>query len=61
MVVLEQAESKSSGAGGANHRGLLKQINAYELQFLLTPAGKPMPEVVTAAVDEDDLFFSANA
>jgi hypothetical protein len=43
IVVLEQNEAKSSGVGGANHRGLLKQINAYELQFLLTPAAKPMP------------------
>lgn len=44
VVVLERNEAKSSGMGGANHRGLLKQINAYELQFLLTPAGRPMPD-----------------
>ena len=43
VVVLEQHEAKSSGMGGANHRGLLKQINSYELQFMLTPVGKPMP------------------
>lgn len=44
VVVLERNEAKSSGMGGANHRGLLKQINAYELQFLLIPNGRPMPE-----------------
>ncbi len=48
VVVLEQNEAKSSAMGGANHRGLLKQINAYELQFLLTPAGKPMPQPAKA-------------
>jgi hypothetical protein len=47
VVVMERNEGKSSGVGGANHRGLLKQINSYELQFMLTPAGKPMPVVVT--------------
>ena len=45
VVVLEQYEAKSSGVGGANHRGLLKQIDAYELHFLLTPAGRPMPGI----------------
>lgn len=49
VVVLEQNEAKSSGVGGANHRGLLKQINAYELQFLLTPCGKPLPMAATTA------------
>jgi hypothetical protein len=44
VVVLERNEAKSSGIGGANHRGLLKQINAYELQFLLIPNGRPMAE-----------------
>src|SRR5690349_19040174 len=42
VVVLERKESESSGRGGSNHRGLLKQINAYELQFMLTPSGKPL-------------------
>jgi hypothetical protein len=44
VVVMERYEAQSSGRGGSNHRGLLKQINAYELQFNLTPCGKPMPE-----------------
>jgi hypothetical protein len=60
VVVLEQHESKSSGKGGANHRGILRQINAYELQFMLTPCGKPVPlapGAVSAAQDEDDEFF----
>jgi hypothetical protein len=60
IVVLERNEAKSSGVGGANHRGLLKQINAYELQFMLTPAGKPMTEPVKAAVDDDDAFFGGS-
>jgi hypothetical protein len=46
VVVLERKESESSARGGANHRGLLKQINAYELQFLLSPNGRPMPATV---------------
>jgi hypothetical protein len=52
VVVLERNEAKSSGIGGANHRGLLKQINAYELQFLLIPNGRPMvePEAVPVAL-----------
>jgi hypothetical protein len=49
VVVLERNEAKSSGMGGANHRGLLKQINNYELQFMLTPNGRPMPEAAPAA------------
>lgn len=57
VVVLERNEAKSSGVGGANHRGLLKQINAYELQFMLTPAGKPMVDVALTPMDEDDAFF----
>lgn len=58
VVVLERNEAKSSGVGGANHRGLLKQINAYELQFMLTAAGKAMVEPSAAPKqDEDDAFF----
>ena len=61
VVVQEAAEAKSSGMGGANHRGLLKQINTYELQFGLVPNGKPMAPVLPAAAnpaeDEDDAFF----
>jgi hypothetical protein len=51
VVVLERNEAKSSGLGGANHRGLLKQVNQYELQFLLTPNGRPIvePEAEAAA------------
>jgi hypothetical protein len=58
VAALERNERRSSAAGGANHRGLLKQINAYELQFLLAPCGKPLPEAAPAAeVDFDDAFF----
>jgi hypothetical protein len=42
IVVLERHEARSSAVGGANHRGLLKQLNALEQQFLLAPSGKPM-------------------
>lgn len=56
VAVLERNEAKSSGVGGTNHRGLLKQIQSYELQFLLAPAGKPMAEA-PASVDEDEAFF----
>jgi len=60
VVVLERNEAKSSGVGGANHRGLLKQINAFELQFLLAPSGKAMPitdQNPMQAADPDDAFF----
>lgn len=57
VVVLERNEAKSSGVGGSNHRGLLKQINSYELQFMLTPAGKPVIEAPVPQVDADDAFF----
>lgn len=57
VVILERNEAKSSGVGGANHRGLLKQINAYELQFCLIANGKPMPEIAVVAQDDDEAFF----
>ena len=60
VVVMERDEAKSTARGGSNHRGLLKQINAYELQFLLTPCGKPVAEAPAAPVqDADDAFFGA--
>lgn len=52
VVVMERNEAKSSGMGGANHRGLLKQINAYELQFILTPCGAAMPDAAAPAALE---------
>jgi hypothetical protein len=62
VVVLEQNEAKSSARGGANHRGLLKQVNSYELQFMLAPVGKAMPltdvrPAGMSADDPDDAFF----
>ena len=53
VVVMERNESKSSAVGGANHRGLLKQLNALEQQFLLAPSGRPML-VRTAAEQPQD-------
>jgi hypothetical protein len=64
VVVLERNEAKSSGVSGANHRGLLKQINAYELQFLLIPCGKAMPVPERApgdVADADDAFFGGGS
>jgi len=52
VVVLEQHEAKSSGMGGSNHRGLLKQIHAYEHDFLLTPSGKAMADAPKPAAQE---------
>jgi hypothetical protein len=46
LVVLEGREKLSSGVGGPNHRGIIRQINALELQFLLVPSGRAMPGVV---------------
>lgn len=51
IVVLEACEAKSSGVGGANHRGLLKLINDYELQFMLTPNGKPLAAPAAAPAE----------
>jgi hypothetical protein len=57
VVVLERNEAKSSGVGGANHRGLLKQVNLYELQFLLSPNGRAVtePAEATTAAPESKL------
>jgi len=49
LVVREQSEVKSSGCDGPNHRGMQKQLNSFELQFLLTAAGKPMADAIPAA------------
>ncbi len=57
VVVLEGNESKSSGMGGPKHIALLKQVNAYELQFMLTAAGKPLADVSAKKRDLDDEFF----
>jgi len=62
VVVLERNEAKSSAMGGPNHRGLLRQINAYELQFMLTPAGKPLLEPVQQPQqDADEEFFGGGS
>lgn len=44
VAVLERNEAKSSGMGGANHRGLLKAVREYERDFSLNPHGRPMPQ-----------------
>lgn len=59
LAVLERNEAKGSGVIGANHRGILKEIRAYEVHFRLIADGKPVVEPVPAspAVDEDEAFF----
>lgn len=58
LVVREVGEAQGSGLNGPNHRGLLREIRAYEQQFMLTPCGKPMPEAVPVPQqDDDDAFF----
>lgn len=53
LVVMERKEAESTGAGGANHRGMLKQINEYELQFSLAPNGRPMLEPASSLPQPD--------
>jgi hypothetical protein len=48
LVVYERAEAASSGRLGTNHRGVLKDLNTLELQFGLTPCGKPMTDAAPA-------------
>lgn len=49
MVVLEDRLSRDvDAAGGTNHRGILQRINALELQFCLTPAGKALLDAPAA-------------
>ena len=57
VVVLERREALSSAVSGANHRGLLKQINTYELQFGLAANGRPLMAAPPAVTDEDEAFF----
>lgn len=49
LVVLEDRLSRDvDAAGGTNHRGILQRINALELQFMLTPAGKALLDAPAA-------------
>lgn len=61
VVVLERNERKSSAVGGANHRGLLKEIRSLEERFLLAPLGKAMPvldkPVTETPEQSDDAYF----
>lgn len=50
LVVLEAAMGVDPAvAGAANHRGILQRINTLELQFLLTPVGKPVSDATAEA------------
>jgi hypothetical protein len=59
VVVLERNEARSSGVGGANHRGMLKLIRDYEKDFGLVPSGRAMAEAdpVPQQQDDDEAFF----
>ena len=60
VAALERALARSESRGGSNHRGILKQINAYELEFLLVPCGKPLPVTEGSRPgqpNDDDQFF----
>lgn len=48
MVVQEGIEALSSAANGPDHRGLRKEINELEKQFMLTALGKPIYQVDAA-------------
>jgi hypothetical protein len=41
-VVLERYESKSSGRGGTNHRGLLALLMKMETDYGMNPIGRPL-------------------
>lgn len=60
VVALEEVAAREH-AGDSDHRGLLKQLQAYEVHFALIPAGRPMtdaPKVQPGArVDPNDAFF----
>lgn len=52
IVVLERRLARSKRErGGPNHRGVLKQLNAYEVQFLLSPCKCPMPDAFVQATE----------
>lgn len=64
IVVLERNERRSSGVGGANHRGLLKELRALEERFILAPLGKAMPSsdrAPDASATDDDAFFGGSS
>ena len=44
LVVRERNEAKSSGCDGPNHARMIRTLNTLELQFQLTPCGKPIYE-----------------
>jgi hypothetical protein len=60
VVAAEQDEAKSTARGGANHRGLLKQLESYEQRFLLIAMARPMAAPAPAVVDEDEEFFGGH-
>lgn len=56
-----EARAAREHAGGPDHRGVLKLLQAYEVHFALIPSGRAMadaPKVQTApTVDPNDAFF----
>lgn len=60
VVALERNERRSSGVGGPNHRGLLKELRSLEERFILVPMGKamPVPDRAVPVGNADDAFFA---
>jgi len=56
VAAAEHIVSKGSAAGGTHHRGLLQHLNALELQFRLTPDGRPVVRVVSEPPSKLDRF-----
>ena len=52
LRVREEKERQSSGADGAVHKWQQTMLNKLELQFSLTPCGKPMESAAPAAASE---------
>jgi hypothetical protein len=56
LVVDECHEATSSAKNGLNHRGLRRDVNTCELQFMLTPSGRPIESSAPATpVDPNPL------
>lgn len=66
VVVLERVEAEGGGAGGVNHRGLLKLLESAESRFGLVPmpgrpAAAPVAKAAPASLDPNDAYFAVGA
>lgn len=63
VCALEERAARE-GAGTTDHRGLLKQVQSYEIHFGLLPGGRAMPDapkINASRVDPNDEFFRASS